>query len=203
MFTGIVTDIGQIIAISPVLKGMRLRVMTAYDTSTMTVGSSIAHSGICLTVVNLPEEDSTNNWYEVEVWEETNRLTNVDSWDIGTLVNLERSMRLGDELGGHLVSGHIDGTVEILFLDFIGDSIYCRLSLPSHLEKFIAVKGSVCLNGVSLTVNCVGKNFFDVLLIHHTIEKTTWSIHKAGDVINIEIDTIMRYVSRVCEVIIP
>lgn len=198
MFTGIVTDIGQIIAIMPIAKGLRLRLLTSYDTSTMRVGCSIAHAGICLTVVQLSDESSVNNWYEVEIWEETNRLTNVVGWEIGTFVNLERSMKLGDELDGHLVSGHVDGMVEILFMDFFGDSVYCRLSLPHNLEKFIAVKGSVCLNGVSLTVNLVGDNFFDVLLIRHTIEQTTWGMHKTGDLINIEVDSMMRYISRLC-----
>ncbi|ACT56820.1 riboflavin synthase [Candidatus Liberibacter asiaticus] len=196
MFTGIVTDIGKIIAMTPIAKGMRLRVMTSYNTSKMKLGCSIAHAGICLTVVRLSEEHSVDNWYEVEVWAETNRITNIASWGIGTFINLERSVKLGDRLDGHLVSGHIDGTVEILFLDFIGDSMYCRLSLPHNLEQFIAVKGSVCLNGVSLTVNLVGKNFFDVLLIRHTIEETTWKMHKVGDLINIEVDSMMRYIAR-------
>ncbi|MEG8098696.1 riboflavin synthase [Candidatus Liberibacter brunswickensis] len=196
MFTGIVTDIGKIIAIIPIAKGIRLRIMTSYDTSKMKIGCSIAHAGICLTVVRIPEDCSVNNWYEVEIWEETKRLTNTSSWDIGTFINLEQSMKLDDRLDGHLVSGHIDGITEILFLDFIGDSMYCRLSIPCNLKKFIVVKGSVCLNGVSLTVNLVGENFFDILLISHTIEKTTWKMHKVGDLINIEVDYIIRHFAR-------
>ncbi|MBY7649253.1 MAG: riboflavin synthase [Candidatus Liberibacter europaeus] len=199
MFTGIITDVGRIISITPMKKGIRLRIMTSYNTSTMEIGCSIAHSGICLTVVNLPERNSFDNWYEVEIWEETISLTNANSWDVGTLVNLERSMRIDSELGGHLVYGHIDGIVEIIFLDFIGDSMYCRLSLPSNIAKFVAVKGSVCLNGVSMTVNFVDENFFDVLFIRHTIEKTTWRMHTTGDFINIEVDYIMRCVSRLLE----
>ncbi|AKK19912.1 riboflavin synthase subunit alpha [Candidatus Liberibacter africanus PTSAPSY] len=196
------TDIGKIVAMTPIAKGMRLCIMTSYNTSEMKIGCSIAHAGICLTVVRLPEDNSVDNWYEVEIWAETNRLTNTSSWDIGTFINLERSMKLSDRLDGHLVSGHIDGTVEILFLDFIGDSMYCRLSLPRHLKKFIVVKGSVCLNGVSLTVNLVDDLFFDVLLIRHTIEKTTWKMHKTGDLINIEVDYMMRYFSQLCMPII-
>ncbi|AHA27701.1 riboflavin synthase [Candidatus Liberibacter americanus] len=199
MFTGIVTDIGKIIAVNPVKKGIRLRIMTSYDISTIEIGCSIAHSGICLTVVELSDKFSDCNWYEVELWSESISLTNASSWDVGTLVNLERSMKLDDELGGHFVSGHIDGMVEILFLDFIGDSMYCRLSLPHNLARFVAVKGSVCLNGVSLTVNSLDEISFDVLLIRHTIENTDWFLHKIGDFINIEVDYIMRYVSRLLE----
>ncbi|MBA5723595.1 riboflavin synthase [Candidatus Liberibacter sp.] len=203
MFTGIVTDIGKIIAVSPMKEGKRLRVMTAYDISTMNVGCSIAHGGICLTVVNLSQDDSTDgNWYEVEAWEETLCRTNISSWDVGTHINLERSLKLEDELGGHLVSGHVDGTVEIISLDVIESSMRCRLSLPNSLKKFIAVKGSVCLDGVSLTVNSVREESFDILLIHHTLEKTVWSMRKVGDFVNIEVDSIARYISRLFELTI-
>ncbi|AGA65078.1 Riboflavin synthase alpha chain [Liberibacter crescens BT-1] len=199
MFTGIVTDIGQLIEVIPINKGIRLRVETAYDVSCIKVGSSIAHSGVCLTVTSVASKDSSKNWYEVEVWQEAIDRTTVSSWRVGDQINLERSLKIEDELGGHIMLGHVDGVAKIIFMDAEGDAIRCRLRIPKYLEKFIAVKGSVALDGTSLTVNSLNESSFDVLLVQHTLKVTTWKIRKKGDFVNLEVDTIARYISRLLE----
>ncbi|WP_343314386.1 riboflavin synthase [Brucella sp. BE17] len=199
MFTGIVTDIGKVERIKPLNEGVLLRVETAYDPETIELGASIACSGVCLTVVSLPEKGSNARWFEVEAWEEALRLTTISDWQAGRPVNLERSLKLGDEMGGHLVSGHIDGQAEIIMRKDEGDAVRFTLRAPEALAPFIAQKGSVALDGASLTVNGVQGNDFDVLLIRHSLEVTTWGQRKAGDRVNIEIDQLARYAARLAQ----
>lgn len=199
MFTGIVTDVGRVEKITPLAEGLRLRIGTAYDPATIDIGASISHAGTCLTVVTLPEPGSNARWYEVEAWEEALRLTTIGSWKEGTRVNLERSLKIGDELGGHIVSGHVDGTAEIIAIEPEGDAVRYRLRVPEAFARFVAPKGSVALDGTSLTVNSVSGNDFDILLIRHTLEVTTWGERRVGDKVNFEIDTMARYAARLAE----
>jgi riboflavin synthase len=199
MFTGIVTDVGRIDRIKPLNEGVLLRVETNYDPDTIELGASIACSGVCLTVVALPEKGSNTKWFEVEAWEEALRLTTIGEWQPGTRINLERSLKLGDEMGGHLVSGHVDGLAEIIERKEEGDAVRFRLRAPEELAPFIARKGSVALDGTSLTVNGVEGSEFDVLLIRHSLEVTTWGERKAGDRVNIEIDQLARYAARLAQ----
>ena len=194
MFTGIVTDIGKIEEVQLLPKGKRFRVTTSYDTSTIDIGASIAHAGVCLTVV---QRDT--GWFEVEAWEEALRLSNLSEVVSGSRVNLERSLRLGDELGGHIVSGHVDGTARIVAIEEEGDAVRFTLEAPQSLARFIAAKGSVALDGTSLTVNQVEKNTFDVLLIKHSLSVTTWADRQVGDQVNLEVDTMARYAARLSE----
>lgn len=199
MFTGIVTDVGTVESVTPMDQGVRLRIATSYDPATIDMGASIAHAGTCLTVVTLPEASSNQRWYEVEAWDEALRLTTIGTWEAGRRVNLERSLKIGDELGGHMVSGHVDGMAEILSIEPEGEAVRFRLRAPVGLEKFVAPKGSVALDGTSLTVNSVSGGDFDVLLIRHTLEVTTWGDRKAGDKVNFEVDTMARYAARLAE----
>ncbi len=199
MFTGIVTDIGIVERIVPLDEGIRLRVATNYDPATIEIGASISHSGVCLTVTALPEEGSNERWFEVEAWEEALRLTTIGSWQETARINLERALKIGDELGGHIVSGHVDGTAEILSVEEEGEATRFRLRAPDHLARFVAPKGSVALDGTSLTVNAVSGTDFDVLLIRHSLQVTTWGERKAGDRVNFEVDTMARYAARLAE----
>lgn len=199
MFTGIVTDVGKVEKITPLAEGLRLRVATSYDPKTIDIGASISHSGVCLTVVTLPDTGSNDRWYEVEAWEEALRLTTIATWKEGTRVNLERALKIGDELGGHIVSGHVDGMAEIGAIEPEGDATRFRLRVPEEFARFVAPKGSVALDGTSLTVNAVSGCDFDILLIRHTLEVTTWGDRKVGDKINFEIDTMARYAARLAE----
>ena len=199
MFTGIVTDIGRVESVTPLDEGVRLRVATAYDPATIDIGASISHSGVCLTVTALPEAGANERWFEVEAWEEALRLTTIAGWSSGARINLERALKIGDELGGHIVSGHIDGTAEILSVEAEGEATRFRLNAPEHLARFVAPKGSVALDGTSLTVNAVNGTEFDVLLIRHSLEVTTWGERKAGDRVNFEVDTMARYAARLAD----
>jgi riboflavin synthase len=199
MFTGIVTDVGRIARVDALPGGKRFRIETAYDPATIAIGASIACSGPCLTVVTLPGEGSNARWFEVEAWEEALRLTTADAWTEGTPLNLERALKIGDELGGHIVSGHVDGMAEIVAREHEGEAVRFRLRAPGHLANFIAPKGSVCLDGTSLTVNQVARDEFDVLLIHHSLTVTTWGQRQVGDLVNLEIDTMARYAARLSE----
>ncbi|GAB5507931.1 MAG: riboflavin synthase [Rhizobiaceae bacterium] len=199
MFTGIVTDIGKVAAVSPLAEGRRLRIETAYDPATIDIGASISCSGVCLTVVALPEAGSNARWFEVEAWEEALRLTTIAEWTAGTRINLERALKVGDELGGHIVSGHADGTALIVERTDEGDAVRFTLEAPSDMARFIAPKGSVALDGTSLTVNGVDGVHFDVLLIHHSLAVTTWADRKVGDRVNLEVDTMARYAARLVE----
>ncbi|MCC1482142.1 riboflavin synthase [Roseibaca sp. Y0-43] len=190
MFTGIITDIGRVRSV--VQEGdLRARIETGYDTSSIEIGASIASDGVCLTVVALGPD-----WYDVQVSAETVAKTNLGGWTPGKRVNLERALKVGDELGGHIVSGHVDGLAEVVGLRAEGDSTRLRFRAPDHLAGFIAPKGSVALNGTSLTVNEVIGAEFGINLIPHTKQATTWGDTKLGDMVNLEIDTLARYVAR-------
>lgn len=196
MFTGIVTDIGTVAAVSERDAGRRFRIETAYDPETIDIGASIACAGVCLTVVELPEPGSNARWFEVEAWEEALRLTTASVWAVGTRINLERAMKAGDEFGGHMVSGHVDGKAVIVLRTEEGEAVRFRLRVPHDLSRFIAPKGSVTLDGTSLTVNGVEGDEFDVLLIRHSLAVTTWTERRESDEVNLEIDQIARYVER-------
>ncbi len=194
MFTGIISDIGIVECVEQLPQGRLFRVISSYDTDGIDIGASIAHDGVCLTVVAKSE-----NTYDVEAWEEAVRLTTARDWTIGTRLNLERAMKIGDELGGHIVSGHIDGLAKVISVKLEGEATRYTLQAPQGLARFIAPKGSVALNGTSLTVNGVEGCDFDVLLIKHSQEVTTWGTIKTGDQVNIEIDTMARYAARLAE----
>jgi riboflavin synthase len=190
MFTGIITDIGRVVALER--RGdLRARIATGYDTGTIDIGASIACDGVCLTAVALGPD-----WFEVEISAETLSKTNLGTWAEGGRINLERALRVGDELGGHIVSGHVDGLAEVVGRRDEGDSTRLSLRAPAGLAGFIAPKGSVALNGTSLTVNEVDGAEFGVNLIPHTKTATTWGAVEVGDRVNLEIDTLARYVAR-------
>ncbi|MEN8684248.1 riboflavin synthase [Marivita sp.] len=193
MFTGIVTDMGNIRSLER--RGdLRARIGTSYDTQGIDIGASIACSGVCLTVVQLGPD-----WFDVEISAETLDKTNVGKWVEGQTINLERALKVGDELGGHIVSGHVDGLAEIVDMRPEGDSVRYTFEAPRNLARFIAPKGSVALDGTSLTVNEVDDTRFGVNIIPHTQEVTTWGASKVGDKVNLEIDTLARYVARLAE----
>ncbi|OLL55505.1 riboflavin synthase [Bartonella henselae] len=197
MFTGIVTDIGCVEDIQSLKQGMRFNISTRYSIENLEIGASIACSGVCLTIVERGSKQQAKiNWFAVEAWEEALRLTNLAQWTKGTFINLERSLRLGDEMGGHLVSGHIDGLAEIIDQKSEGDAVRFFLQVPKRFIPFIVSKSSIALNGTSLTVNCVEEHIFDVLIIRHTLEMTTWRQAKIGDLVNLEIDQLARYVAK-------
>lgn len=198
MFTGIVTDIGTIRA-TEARGDLRARIGTSYDPSSIDLGASIACDGCCLTVVDRGV-DGAGGWFDVDVSAESLSKTALHLWETGRRVNLERSLRLGDELGGHIVSGHVDGVAEILAISPEGDSMRYRFRAPNHLARFIAPKGSVALNGTSLTVNEVEGAEFGVNMIPHTQAVTTWGRAGVGEPVNLEIDTLARYVARLAEV---
>lgn len=190
MFTGIVTDIGTVTA-REARGDTRFRIRTTYDTASIAIGASIACSGVCLTVVQKGED-----WFTVDVSAETLSRTGLGSWRDGSRINLERSLRVGDELGGHIVSGHVDGVGEVTMAKPEGDSLRIEIRAPDALAAFIAEKGSITVDGVSLTVNSVEGAKFGVNLIPHTQQVTTLGNLKAGDRVNLEIDTLARYVAR-------
>ena len=193
MFTGIVTDIGTIQKTEE--RGdLHARISCSYDVDAVDLGASIACDGVCLTVVAKGDV-----WFEVDISTETVSKTNLDTWQSGKRINLERALKLGDELGGHIVSGHVDGLATIIKMQGEGDSTRVTLTAPDHLSKFIAQKGSVTLNGASLTVNDVNGSEFDINFIPHTKTHTTWGEAKVGDRVNLEIDTMARYVARLQE----
>ena len=194
MFTGIVTDRGRVRSVEPLPVGRRLVIETAYDPDAIALGASIACGGPCLTVVD--KGTPRDRWFAVEAWEEALRLTTLGAWGEGTRVNTERSLRIGDELGGHLVSGHVDGTAAIAERRDEGDAVRFVLEAPDHLARFIAPKGSVALDGCSLTVNGAEGPRFDVLIIRHTLDVTTWGERAVGDRVNLEIDQMARYAAR-------
>ncbi len=196
MFTGIVTDMGEIVALEQ--RGdLRARIATAYPAETIDIGASIACDGVCLTVIARGADP--RNWFEVEISAESVSKTNIGGWTVGKRVNLERALRVGDELGGHIVSGHVDGVAEIVAMRDEGDSTRFTFRAPGPLAGFIAPKGSVALNGTSLTVNEVEGATFGVNIIPHTKAVTTWGTARVGDPVNIEIDTLARYVARLRE----
>lgn len=201
MFTGIITDIGRVLELEQ--RGdLRARIGTRYDVAGIDIGASIACDGVCLTVIALGQSregaaaDAPPGWFDVQISAETVGATNVGSWTPGSRINLERALRVGDELGGHIVSGHVDGVALVTAMRTEGDSTRMTFRAPDALARFIAPKGSVALNGTSLTVNEVDGCDFGVNLIPHTKEVTNWGDTRIGDAINIEIDTMARYVAR-------
>lgn len=196
MFTGIVTDIGQVLALEQ--RGdLWARIGTRYDVAGIDIGASIACEGVCLTVVALGS--APQNWFDVQISAETVSATNLSGWAVGKRLNLERALKVGDELGGHIVSGHVDGVAEVVRLRPEGESLRVTFRAPHALAGFIASKGSVCLNGTSLTVNEVEGTDFGINFIPHTQKVTTWNEVAVGQAVNLEIDTLARYVKRLQE----
>ena len=196
MFTGIVTDMGEILALKQ--EGdLNARIGTAYDIDTIDIGASISCDGVCLTVIAVGSEPT--NWFDVQISAESVSKTNLGTWAVGRTVNLERALKVGDELGGHIVSGHVDGLAKVTHVEDEGDSTRVTLETPADLARFIAPKGSVTLNGTSLTVNEVEGNSFGINFIPHTKAVTTWGRVAVGDDVNLEIDTLARYVARLAE----
>ena len=194
MFTGLITDVGRVVA----REGGRFTLETAYDPATIALGASIACDGVCLTVTSLTPASSGCR-FTVDVSNETLAKSNLDQWQPGREINLERSLRAGDELGGHIVSGHVDGRARIVDLRADGESRRFLFEAPEHLAVYIAPKGSVALDGTSLTVNEVAGSRFGVNLIPHTLTRTTWGRKKPGDEVNLEVDLFARYVARLME----
>lgn len=196
MFTGIVTDMGEVLALEQ--RGdLRARIGTGYDVAGIDIGASIACDGVCLTVIALGREP--RNWFDVEISAESVAKTNIGAWTLGKRLNLERALKVGDELGGHIVSGHVDGVAEVVGLRPEGDSLRVTFRAPEALARFIAPKGSVALNGTSLTVNEVEGRDFGINFIPHTRQVTTWGEVALGQQINLEVDTMARYVARLRE----
>jgi riboflavin synthase len=190
MFTGIVTDVGRVRAVIPG-GDVGFAIATALDTADLAIGASVACSGVCLTVI-----DKGQGWFKVRASAETLSRTTLGAWREGARVNLERALRLGDELGGHIVSGHVDAVAEIVERRSEGDSLRFVFAVPPPFERAVAAKGSVALDGVSLTVNEVAGNRFGVNIIPHTQERTTFGTASVGDRVNLEIDLLARYVAR-------
>jgi riboflavin synthase len=203
MFTGLVTDVGVVKSVADANGIRRLRVESAYPVASIQMGASIEHSGVCLTVVEFGATPAGGSWWDVEAIPETLSRTTLGQWKVGDRVNLELSLKLGDELGGHLVYGHVDGLGRIASITPAGDSRVYRVSIPVDLSRFFAEKGSVTIDGVSLTVSAVHKKgedaWFEVSLIPHTLQVTTLGQLKAGDKVNLEVDMLARYVARMLE----
>ena len=193
MFTGIITDLGSVKSIEK-QGDTRFEFNTAYDMTTVDIGASIACNGACMTVV-----EKGQGWFAITASEESLSKTTMSDWTIETPVNFERACRVGDELGGHVVSGHVDGVCEVISIEREGDSHRIQFKVPENLKNFIASKGSVTLNGVSLTVNEVENDVFGINVIPHTMEVTTFGKTQVGDKINLEIDMLARYVARLLE----
>jgi riboflavin synthase len=203
VFTGIINDIGEVLEVSEQARGLRrLSIACSYDPETIPLGASIACSGPCLTVVERGRRGS-RAFFAVDVAAETLRVTTAGSWQRGTKLNLERSLRIGDELGGHLVSGHVDGIAELVRREDLAGMASLTLRTPAALSRFIAPKGSVALDGVSLTVNEVTNNEFSVLIIPHTLEVTTFGALQSPSRLNLEVDQMARYAARLVEAVRP
>jgi riboflavin synthase len=199
MFTGIVTDMGEVLSIEDRAEGLRrLTIGCAYDSTTIAIGASIACAGVCMTAVETGKNGNRDT-FSVDAAAETLRLTTVGRWRVGTRINLERALKMGDELGGHLVSGHVDGLADLVSREDLTDMARLTLRVPKPLAKFVAPKGSVALDGVSLTVNDVTDDTFSVLLIPHTLSVTTFEALKPGDQLNLEVDVMARYAARLME----
>ena len=191
MFTGIVTDVGRLRAVRETNRDLRFEVETSFDLSTIDMGASISHAGCCLTIV-----ETGDNWFAVEISGETVSLTTLGAWKEGDPINLERAARVGDELGGHIVSGHVDGVGEVVSIESEGGSHRVKIRVPRPLHRFIAPKGSITVDGVSLTVNEVEDDVFGVNLIPHTWDVTTLGRLAPGAKVNLEIDMLARYLAR-------
>jgi riboflavin synthase len=199
MFTGIVTDLGEVRSVKPRADNLhRITIYCRYPRAEIVQGASIACSGVCLTVVDTGEEDG-RGWFAVDAAAETLAVTGVGRWRHGSHINLERALKMGDELGGHLVSGHVDGLANVVSREDMTDMARFVLRAPHELARFIATKGSVALDGVSLTVNTVEGDTFSVLIIPHTLQVTTFGVLAEGSDVNLEIDTMARYAARLME----
>jgi riboflavin synthase len=200
MFTGIVTDTGEIVAVTATAEGRlhRLRIVCGYDRAGIADGASIASNGICMTVVGKGEAGA-KTWYEVDAGAETLAMTTAKSWGVGTRLNLERALKIGDELGGHIVTGHVDGLATVVAREELPGMARFTLETSRELSRFVAAKGSVTLDGVSLTVNTVEDARFSVLIIPHTLSVTTLSAWREGSAVNIEVDLMARYAARLVE----
>lgn len=199
MFTGIVTDIGEVLSVArPTESLRRFTIACSYDRASIAIGASIACAGVCMTVV-ATHEHSRGAAFDVEAAAETLAVTTVGHWAVGRKINLERALRIGEELGGHLVSGHVDGRANVLERDARPEMVRFTYEIPQALSRFVAAKGSVALDGVSLTVNDVEACAFSVLLIPHTLAVTTLRDNRPGDRLNIEIDLMARYAARLIE----
>jgi riboflavin synthase len=193
MFTGIITDVGRIAAAEQ--RGdLRLRIACGYDMAGVDLGASIACSGVCLTVV-----DKGADWFDVDLSSETVGRSAPGMWDEGRRLNLERSLKLGDELGGHIVTGHVDGVGKVVHTETVGDSTLVRIEAPAAIARYIAAKGSIAVDGVSLTVNAVDGAVFDLNIIPHTAGQTTFGELAVGGTVNLEIDILARYIGRMLE----
>lgn len=201
MFTGLVTDVGQVRSRED-LGDVRLVLGTGYDVSKIDTGASIACNGICLTVVDKGRDDK-GNWFAVDASQETCRVTNLGDWQVGTAVNFEKSLRLGDEMGGHIVSGHVDTKGKLVGLEGVGDSVRMDIAVPAEFGHLLAAKGSVAVDGISLTVNTVEdtetETIFSLNIIPHTQEVTSLRSVTLGQDMNIEFDLLARYTARLRE----
>lgn len=195
MFTGIVSDLGTLVSVKPGRNLKRLRIESRYPVKSIALGASIMVVGICLTVVARGARGK-ESWFEAEAGAETLKLTTAGRWKAGQKLNLERSLKMGDELGGHIVSGHVDGLARIIARKDVNNMARFDLRAPHALSRFIAAKGSVTLDGVSLTVNEVKGDVFSVFLIPHTLKVTNWGALKKGDDVNLEVDLLARYAAR-------
>jgi riboflavin synthase len=199
MFTGIITDIGDVVAVAPRAQGLaRIEIGCRYERASIAQGASIACAGVCLTVVGTADAGGRTT-FAVDAAAETLRLTTVGRWRTGTRINLERALKLGDELGGHMVAGHVDGLAALVDREDLTDMARLTLRVPRELVGFVATKGSVALDGVSLTVNAVAGDTFSVLVIPHTLKVTTLGALAAGDEVNFEVDLMARYAARLIE----
>ena len=199
MFTGIVSDVGEVRSVKPRAGDLtRITISCDYPRAELVEGASIACAGVCMTVVGAGEEDG-RAWFAVDAAAETLRVTKSGHWRHGSKVNLERPLKVGDELGGHLVSGHVDGLAAVTERENLTDMARFTLRVPAALARFIAPKGSVALDGVSLTVNTVDDDTFSVLIIPHTLKVTTLGTLKPGDEAHLEIDQMARYAARLLE----
>ena len=195
MFTGIITDIGEVLAVKPLAAGVRLRIATSYDPETIALGASIACSGPCLTAVDRGSE-AGRSFFDIDASTETLARTTMGTWRKGTRVNLERALKLGEELGGHIVTGHVDGVARVVDRAEEGGMARFTFEVPDELSRYVAEKGSVCLDGTSLTVNAVDGARFAVMIIPHTLAVTTWGERRTGDEVNFEVDLFARYLDR-------
>lgn len=198
MFTGIVTDVGKIVAVGPRGALRRVRIACSYPYETIATGASIACAGTCLTVVGFGR-DGERTWFDVDVGAETLARTTAGRWQPGSRVNLERALKIGDELGGHLVSGHVDGVARLIARSAFDEMARFDVEAPADLAKYIAEKGSVALDGTSLTINSVAGTRFSILLIPHTLTVTTWGERAENDFVNLEVDQMARYAARLAE----
>jgi riboflavin synthase len=199
VFTGIVTDVGEVLAVTPRGEGLhRLKVACRYPRASLIDGASIACSGICLTIVGAGEEDG-RTWFSADAAAETLKLTTAGRWQHGSRINLERPLKIGDELGGHVVAGHVDGIATLAAREELTDSARMTFRAPHELMPLIAVKGSVAVDGVSLTVNTADRDSFSVLIIPHTLAVTTLGQMREGGAANLEVDTLARYAARLAQ----